>query len=40
MVHRAQIIGGQLEINDAAGGGTEVRCEIHCTHCFNNLESD
>ena len=33
MAHRARIIGGQLEIDDIAGGGTEVRCKILCAHC-------
>ena len=40
MAHRAQIIGGQLEINDVTGGGTEVLCKIHCTHRINTPEND
>ena len=30
MAHRARIIGAELEISDATGGGTEVRCTVHC----------
>lgn len=37
MAHRARIIGGQLEIADVAGGGTEVRCKIRCARCTQNL---
>lgn len=37
MAHRARIVGGQLQIADVAGGGTEVRCKIRCAHCTQNL---
>lgn len=36
MMHRARIIGGELEIRDADKGGTEVRCQIQCTQQEND----
>jgi signal transduction histidine kinase len=40
MAHRAQMIGGELKISDVAGGGTEVRCKIKCTHGTNDQADD
>jgi len=40
MAHRAQLIGGQLEITDAEGGGTEVSCRIQCLHCAQNTAKE
>lgn len=36
MMHRARIIGGELEISDIDNGGTEVRCQIQCTQQEND----
>lgn len=33
MAHRARMIGGQLLIEDAEGGGTVVHCKMHCAYC-------
>ncbi len=33
MAHRARAIGGELQVVDVAGGGTEVRCKMPCQHC-------
>ncbi|MBU1003154.1 MAG: histidine kinase [Proteobacteria bacterium] len=33
MAHRARMIGGELNIQDAEGGGTVVSCTAPCGHC-------
>ena len=39
MAHRARMIGGELTIENAKGGGTEVTCRILCEHCVQNCTS-
>jgi signal transduction histidine kinase len=39
MAHRARVIGGELRIGDAPGGGTEVVCTAPCPGAGQDLEA-
>ncbi|EKO38647.1 MAG: signal transduction histidine kinase [Solidesulfovibrio magneticus str. Maddingley MBC34] len=39
MAHRARVIGGELRIGDAPGGGTEVVCTAPCPDAAQDLEA-